>query len=116
LTALRPSLFVSGLVLLGLAGAADVFSAIFRGTMLQLAVPDSWRGRMSALNIMVVTGGPRLGDFETGLVAAWFNPAISVISGGIACLVGTALLVFAIPALRTYRAEGAAPVAVEDIS
>jgi hypothetical protein len=101
-------LFAPGLALLALAGAADVFSAIFRGTMLQLAVPDSWRGRMSALNIMVVTGGPRLGDAEAGVVAGVFTPAISVISGGVGCLVGAAALALAVPALRTYRAGPAA--------
>jgi hypothetical protein len=60
---------------------------------------------MSALNIMVVTSGPRLGDAETGIVAALTNPAISVISGGAACLVGAVAVVLALPALRSYRAD-----------
>ncbi len=111
LTTLFPSLFVLGLLMLALASAADVFSAVFRGTILQLAVPDAWRGRMSALTIMVVTGGPRLGDAETGTVAELTSAPISVISGGVACLVGVALLVVAVPALWRYRAdaEPAAP-------
>lgn len=103
-TTLHPSLFALGLVMLALASAADVFSAVFRGTILQLAVPDSWRGRMSALNIMVVTGGPRLGDAETGVVAALTTSQIAVISGGAACILGAALLALLIPALRDYRA------------
>lgn len=107
LTTLAPRLFLSGLVLLAVAGAADVFSAIFRGTILQLATPDSWRGRMSALNIMVVTSGPRLGDAETGIVAALTTPAIAVISGGAACLAGAVALVLAVPALWDYRADTA---------
>jgi MFS family permease len=107
LTTLAPRLFLPGLVLLAAAGAADVFSAIFRGTILQLATPDSWRGRMSALNIMVVTSGPRLGDAETGIVAALTNVSVSVISGGAACLAGALALVLAFPALRDYRAADA---------
>jgi len=59
---------------------------------------------MSALNIMVVTSGPRLGDAETGIVAALTNASISVISGGVACLVGALALTLAFPALRDYRA------------
>ena len=57
------------LFFLALAGAADVISAVFRGTMLQENTPDELRGRVSAVNLMVVTGGPRLGDIEAGLVA-----------------------------------------------
>jgi MFS family permease len=115
LTTLAPGLFWLGLLMLALASAADVFSAVFRGTILQLAVPDSWRGRMSALNIMVVTGGPRLGDAETGTVAELTSAPISVISGGIACLLGVGALLLALPALWAYRAD-AAPASADAIS
>jgi MFS family permease len=115
LTTLVPGLFWLGLLMLALASAADVFSAVFRGTILQLAVPDSWRGRMSALNIMVVTGGPRLGDAETGTVAELTSAPISVISGGIACLLGVGALMLALPALWTYRAD-ADPAPAEALS
>ena len=60
----------SALLLLAVAGAADVVSAVFRNTIVQLTVPDRLRGRLNALNIAVVTGGPRLGDLEAGAVAA----------------------------------------------
>ncbi|HEX6487584.1 MAG TPA: MFS transporter [Candidatus Dormibacteraeota bacterium] len=103
-TTFHPSWFWIGLLMLALASAADVFSAVFRGTILQLAVPDGWRGRMSALNIMVVTGGPRLGDAETGVVATLSTVQVSVISGGLACIVGAVVLTLAVPALRDYRA------------
>jgi len=105
-TTVFPRLFATGLVMLALASAADVFSAVFRGTILQLAVPDSWRGRMSALNIMVVTGGPRLGDAETGIVATLATVQVAVISGGVACLAGAVLLALVVPALWNYRAAG----------
>ena len=63
------------LVLLAAAGFADVISAVFRSTIIQLAVPDALRGRLAGLQIAVVTGGPRVGDLEAGAVAgARWNP------------------------------------------
>jgi predicted MFS family arabinose efflux permease len=100
-----------GLPLLALAGAGDLVSAIFRGTILQLSVPDGMRGRMSAFHMMVVTTGPRLGDLEAGVVAALVSPLFSVVSGGIACVVGIVLLAGALPELREYRTAGEAPTA-----
>jgi MFS family permease len=102
---LSGGLFWLALAFLAFAGAADVISAVFRGTILQLSVPDSLRGRMSAIHIMVVTGGPRLGDAEAGLVASLVSPAFSVVSGGVACVVGAVLLAVAIPELARYRAS-----------
>jgi hypothetical protein len=90
---------------LAVAGAADVISAVFRGTILQLGVPDSLRGRISAVHIMVVTGGPRLGDFEAGAVAAAVSPWFSVVSGGLACVAGAALLSLVVPELTRYVPE-----------
>ena len=93
-----------GLPLLALAGAADLVSAIFRHTILQLSIPDHLRGRMSAFQLMVVSTGPRLGDLEAGAVAALINPVFSVVSGGVACIVGIVLLAIALPELRRQRA------------
>jgi MFS family permease len=91
------------LVLLALAGAADVISAVFRNTILQLSVPDRLRGRLSSVHIAVVTGGPRLGDFESGAVAALTTPEFAVVSGGLACIVGAAVIARAMPALTRWR-------------
>ncbi len=96
--------FGLGLFFLAFAGAADVISAVFRGTILQLSVPDELRGRLSAIHIMVVTGGPRLGDVETGVVAALVTPTFSVVSGGLICLVGVIVLAVLVPELRRYHA------------
>jgi MFS family permease len=93
-----------GLAFLALAGAADLVSAIFRGTILQLSIPGHMRGRMSAFQLMIVTTGPRLGDLEAGSVAALVNPVFSVVSGGVACIVGIALLALALPEMRRQRA------------
>jgi MFS family permease len=92
-----------GLVFLGVAGAADVISAVFRNTILQLSVPDALRGRLSSVHIAVVTGGPRLGDTEAGVVAAAATPRISVISGGLGCMAGVALVAWLLPEFRRYR-------------
>jgi MFS family permease len=97
-----------GLLFLAIAGGADVISAVFRSTILQLSVPDALRGRISGIHILVVTGGPRLGDLEAGLVAAAFSPMVSVVSGGLACIAGAAALAWRVPAFRRYRAGDAA--------
>lgn len=96
------------LFLLAFAGAADGISAIFRFTITQITTPDHLRGRMSQIYTLVVNGGPRLGDFEAGAVAAWFSPTTSVISGGLACILGAGMVAVAYPELRHYRSERAA--------
>ena len=93
-----------GLVMLAVAGWADVISAIFRTTILQTAAPDRLRGRLFGIHILVVTGGPRLGDVEAGVVAGLVSPTFSVVSGGIACMIGAGLVAFAYPELRRARA------------
>ena len=92
------------LVLLAIAGWADVVSAVFRNTILQTAVPDSLRGRLSAIQIAVVQGGPRLGDLESGLVADVTSPSFSVVSGGLACVIGAVLLAMRLPGFRQQTA------------
>ena len=92
------------LVFLAVAGAADVISAVFRSTILQRSIPDRLRGRLSAIHIAVVVGGPRLGDAEAGVVATLFTPAISVVSGGLAVIGGVALLAALVPRFARYHA------------
>jgi MFS family permease len=89
---------------LAVAGAADVISAIFRNTILQVTVPENLRGRLFGIHILVVTGGPRLGDLEAGLVAAAFSPTASVVSGGLLCIAGAGLVAWRVPAFRRYHA------------
>jgi hypothetical protein len=99
------------LALLAVAGAADVISAVFRNTILQLTVPDGLRGRLAAIHIGVVTGGPRLGDAEAGAVAAIAGPRVSVVSGGLACLAGVALIAWRLPELGRTAIEPSDPAA-----
>jgi len=98
------------LVLLALAGWADVVSAVFRNTILQTALPDELRGRLSAVQIAVVQGGPRLGDMEAGGVAQALGTSFSVVSGGVACVIGAVLLAAALPGFRTQQAGEPAPL------
>jgi len=88
---------------LAVAGAADVVSAVFRSTILQTSVPDNLRGRMSAVHILVVVGGPRVGDAEAGLVAALTTPTIAVLTGGLACIIGVGVLALVVPEFARYR-------------
>ncbi len=99
--------FPLALVLLAAAGWADVVSAVFRNTILQLVAPDAMRGRLSALHIAVVTSGPRVGDVEAGTVAALTSVRFSVVSGGLACIAGVALMHAITPVLARYRAPHA---------
>jgi MFS family permease len=91
------------LLLLAVAGCADVISAVFRSTIIQLAVPDSLRGRLAGLQIAVVTGGPRIGDLESGAVAAAFGDTVSIVSGGLACVAGALVLARLLPGFRRQR-------------
>jgi MFS family permease len=95
--------FPLALILLAAAGWADVVSAVFRNTILQLVAPDAMRGRLSALHIAVVTSGPRLGDVEAGAVAAATSVRFAVVSGGLACIAGVAVLHALSPVLARYR-------------
>ena len=97
-----PSLWLA-LVLLAIAGWADVVSAVMRNTIIMLTVPDKLRGRLSALHIANVTGGPRLGDVESGAVAAATDVRVSAWSGGLACVLGVGLVARSYPTLRGWR-------------
>ena len=98
-----------GLVLLALAGAADNVSAVMRSTILQAASPDEYRGRLQGIFTVVVAGGPRLGDVESGAVATIAGEPFSVVSGGLACLAVLAALVAWSPGFLHYDAHNPSP-------
>jgi len=93
-----------GLVLLAVAGWADVISAVLRNTILQSSVPERFRSRMSSIQMAVVQGGPRVGDMESGAVATLTSVEFSVISGGLACIVGAAVIGALMPEFRRHVA------------
>ncbi|MGC8481732.1 MAG: MFS transporter [Acidimicrobiales bacterium] len=92
-----------GAVFLGIAGYADVVSAIMRASMLQTVAPPAMRGRLSAIQTAVVTGGPRLGDLESGAVAGAIGVEGSVITGGIVCIIAVLVVAWRLPSFARYR-------------
>ena len=97
-----PWLWVA-LLLLAIAGWADVISAVLRNTILQSSIPDAMRSRLSSFQMAVVQGGPRLGDAEAGGVAALSSTEFSVVSGGVACVVGAILVARLLPGFWSER-------------
>ncbi len=94
-----------GLVMLAFAGWADIISEILRSSMLQLSLPDDLRGRITAVWLAQTNSSPRLGDLESGLVAAATNAQISAATGGIACIMGVLVLARLLPAFKHFRFE-----------
>ncbi|PZF96397.1 MFS transporter [Micromonospora deserti] len=91
-------------VLLAVAGAADLVSAVLRQSMLLVYAPDRMRGRLQGVNTVVIAGGPRLGDLRAGAVAAGFGGGVAWVSGGLISAALAVLLAVAFPALLRYRA------------
>jgi len=97
--------FLLSFVCLALTGAADTVSMVIRSLARQLTTPDSMRGRMTSVNMIFFQGGPQLGELEAGLVANAWGPVLSVVSGGVGCLLITGLIASRTPQLRQYRAS-----------
>jgi len=91
------------LCFLAVAGAADLVSAVLRASIVQLTTPDRLRGRVTSIHMLVVTSGPRLGDAEAAGVAALAGPQLSVVSGGVMCLLGVLAMLPVFPGLVSYR-------------
>lgn len=93
-----------GLLCLAVAGYADTSSMIFRNTMMQVAAPDEMRGRLQGVFIVVVAGGPRLGDFVAGSVADLTSPMVAITGGGLACVLGIGAFSLYARGFRRYDA------------
>lgn len=91
-----------GLLMLAAAGASDMVSAVFRNAILQTAAPDEMRGRLGGVFIVVVAGGPRLGDGRAGLGAELVGPQAAVVSGGLLVIGLTAACAAAVPRFSRY--------------
>jgi MFS family permease len=104
--------FLLTFLCLAVSGAADTVGMVIRNVVRQLETPDRLRGRMTGVNMVFFMGGPQLGELEAGLVAQWLGAVVSVVSGGVGCLVATAWVAAATPALRRYRkTQGPEPAA-----
>lgn len=104
-----------GLLLLAIADGADTVAGILRATIVQRTVPSSLRGRVGGINVVVLNGGPRLGDLAAGLTATAWGAAFSVVSGGLASLIGAALFLLVVPELTRYRTSGSTEEALPDV-
>lgn len=103
--------FPLALLFLAIASGADVISAVLRSSIVQLITPDGLRGRVSSIHVLVVTGGPRIGDAEASVVAAAIGTQLSVISGGLLTIAGLGAIALAMPEFRRLdMAHDAQPV------
>lgn len=82
--------FWLSLLMLGLTGAADTVSTVLRQTIRQLVTPNYLRGRMTSVNMIFFMGGPQLGELEAGVVAQLIGATLSVVTGGVGCLIAVA--------------------------
>jgi MFS family permease len=98
---------------LAMTGATDTVSMIIRNVIRQLETPDRLRGRMTGVNMVFFMGGPQLGELEAGVVANWFGAPVSVVSGGIGCLIATGWVAASTPRLRHYQKEDGDAVQAE---
>jgi len=98
-----------GVLFLAMSGAADMISAAYRSTMLQVAAPDNLRGRLQGVFTVVVAGGPRMGDFVAGSTAALLTPTIALALGGVACIVGVIVSCAWQPGFLRYDARDPVP-------
>ena len=92
----------AALILLAAAGWADVISAVLRSTIVQTAVSEPFRSRISGVQMAVVEGGPRLGDLESGAVATAISTQFSIVSGGVVCVIGALAVALLLPGFRRY--------------
>ena len=88
---------------LAIAGAADAVSAIFRSTIVQVTTPDEYRGRLNAIFVAVVRGGPRVGELESGIAASLGGLQFAAWTGGLAVLLAIAVTAKVYPELNHYE-------------
>ena len=101
---LSPSL-VLAVLCLAVAGASDMISAVLRTSMLQTAAPDDMRGRMQGVFLVVVAGGPRLGDLRAGAMASAAGVTVAMVSGGVVIVVAMVVVALVVPSFWFFRAS-----------
>ncbi|MBV8973460.1 MAG: MFS transporter [Sphingomonadaceae bacterium] len=88
------------LVALAVLGAADMISVYIRSSLIQLHTPDQMRGRVSAVSGVFISASNELGEFESGLTAAWLGPVAAVVAGGVGAVIVTLVWAWRFPVLR----------------
>ncbi len=91
------------------AGISDAISSVFRTTILQTATPDHLRGRLQGVFIVVVAGGPRVGELFSGTLAGGVGEGWTLLAGGLACVMVAALLMRLTPGFLRYDARNPVP-------
>ncbi|MFO0876682.1 MAG: MFS transporter [Gemmataceae bacterium] len=91
--------FPLSLAMLGLLGALDNISVVVRGTLMQVLTPDEMRGRVAAVNTVFISSSNELGQFESGVTAAWWGPVTAVVVGGVGTMVVVGVVLTACPRL-----------------
>ena len=94
---------------MALAGVSDAVSAVFRNTILQTATPDHLRGRLQGVFVVVVAGGPRLGEMVSGGAASGLGEGLTLVLGGLACVGLAALLMRWQPGFLRYDSRHPEP-------
>src|SRR5712691_685575 len=102
--AVAPGLWLT-LSLLAVAGAADTFTVVFRGAIVQAVTPDQLRGRILAADYVVGAGGGQLGSLQAGALGSLTSPVISALSGGLVTIAGAVVIGLALPAFTRYRRQ-----------
>ncbi|HVO91977.1 MAG TPA: MFS transporter, partial [Terriglobales bacterium] len=100
-------IFWFSVLMLMLTGTGDTISSILRSTINQLSTPDELRGRMSSINSVFTSNGPQLGQFESGLVAAWLGAQASALTGGMATLIILIIVATSFPVVRHFHIQHA---------
>jgi MFS family permease len=94
----------AALVFLAFAGAFDMVSGLFRMQMWNQSIPDAFRGRMAGIELLSYSVGPTLGQVRVSVAASRYGLRTSLVSGGLLCMAGVALLTFCLPSLWRYDA------------
>lgn len=101
--------FWLSLLALMAVGAADTVSAILRHTIRQATTPDHLRGRIVAVTMIFFMGGPELGEFEAGVLAAWMGASMAVVTGGVGTVLVVLLMAYKLPLLRNFDTHHNSP-------
>jgi len=105
--------FPLSLAALAVMGAADMVSVYIRHLLVQLETPDAIRGRVSAVNSVFIGASNELGEFESGVTAAWFGTVPAVLVGGVATIIVAGLWTWLFPSLRRLDRFPGQPATLE---
>jgi MFS family permease len=99
-----PSLLLA-LACLALAGAADMVSGVFRGTIWNETIPNELRGRLAGIEMISYLTGPLIGNTRAGFMADAWGVSVAVWAGGLVCMLCVVLTGFALPRFWAYRSN-----------